>query len=331
MNPNKEEYDREGRETADLAWEEVRTEHIVQDQWIDFRRSAYRFPDGRLFEPFYSYSRKDYVVIVASDEQGNYLCVRQFRQGIKEVTTEFPAGGIERKDGKEYGTEQGQFVSEDAWKAARRELFEETGYESDEWKHLLTVPSNATIADNYAHIFSARKCRKSGKQHLDETEFLNVRKYTAAEIEKLIYEGGFQQAVHIMAWMLSREDFKVYTLRKALVKSYLGKIADIKIDRPAGSIHPKHADIIYPVNYGYIPGILGGDGEELDVYLLGIDKPVEEYTGRIIAIIHRQDDVEDKLVMAPDGMEYTRDAVADQVHFQEQYYKTEIEMWAKKI
>ena len=68
-----------------LMWEEVSTEHIVQDEWIDFRKSAYRFPDGSVFEPSYSYSRRDYVVIAASDEDGNYLCVRQFRQGIQEV------------------------------------------------------------------------------------------------------------------------------------------------------------------------------------------------------------------------------------------------------
>ena len=81
----------------ELTWELISTEHIVQDKWIDFRKSAYRFPDGTVFEPFYSYSRRDYVVIVASDEDGNYLCVRQYRQGIGKVTTEFPAGGIERK------------------------------------------------------------------------------------------------------------------------------------------------------------------------------------------------------------------------------------------
>ena len=87
----------------DLMWEEVRTEHIVQDEWIDFRKTAFRFPDGNIFEPYYTYSRRDYVVIIASDEEGKYLCVRQFRQGIREVTTEFVAGGIERKDGKQYG------------------------------------------------------------------------------------------------------------------------------------------------------------------------------------------------------------------------------------
>ena len=187
-----------------LVWEEIRTEHIVQDEWIDFRRSAYRFPDGSVFEPFYSYSRRDYVVIVASDTEGKYLCVRQFRQGIKEVTTEFPAGGIERTDGREYGSGDSASASEDALDAAKRELLEETGYVSDDWTHLLTVPSNATIADNYAHIFAARECRKSGEQDLDETEFLNVRKYSSDEIEKMISQGNFQQAIHIMAWFLSK-------------------------------------------------------------------------------------------------------------------------------
>lgn len=198
MNSNKKQNE------ENLAWEEVSTEHIIQDEWIDFRKSAYRFPDGTVFEPYYSYSRRDYVVIAASDEEGNYLCVRQFRQGIKEVTTEFPAGGIERTDGKGYGTERGSSVSEDALEAAKRELLEETGYVSKEWKHLLTIPSNATIADNYAYIFMAENCRKSGEQSLDETEFLNVRTYSAAEIEELISKGEFQQAIHVMAWLLAK-------------------------------------------------------------------------------------------------------------------------------
>ena len=186
-----------------LAWEEISSEHIVRDEWIDFRRSAYRFPDGSVFEPFYSYSRRNYVVIVASDTEGRYLCVHQFRQGIKEVTTEFPAGGIERKDGKEYGSAK-DLPSEDALAAAKRELREETGYESDEWEHLLTVPSNATIADNYAFIYRAANCRKVAGQSLDDTEFLNVSRYSAEEIEEMIAAGRFQQAVHIAAWLLSQ-------------------------------------------------------------------------------------------------------------------------------
>lgn len=188
----------------DLLWEEIRTEHLIQDQWIDFRRSAYRLPDGSVWEPFYSYSRRDYVVIVASDENGDYLCVRQFRQGIRQVTTEFPAGGIERNDGKQYGSRIASSAAEEALLAAKRELREETGYESEEWEHLLTVPSNATIADNVAWVFTAKNCRRFSEQELDETEFLHMRKYSAEEIELLIAEGRFQQSVHVMAWLLAQ-------------------------------------------------------------------------------------------------------------------------------
>ncbi|MCR4739577.1 MAG: NUDIX hydrolase [Lachnospiraceae bacterium] len=198
------EKDKGMKQKDPLEWEEISCEHIIQDEWIDLRRSAYRFPDGSIFEPYYSYSRRDYVVIVAEDTEGKYICVRQYRQGIKEVTTEFPAGGIEVKDGE---GEQGGFChgsGEYALQAAKRELLEETGYEAGELTHLLTVPSNATLADNYAHLFFAKNCRRIKEQSLDETEFLNVITYTEEEMEELIKSGGFQQAVHILAWLLSR-------------------------------------------------------------------------------------------------------------------------------
>jgi len=180
----------------DLRWEEIRTEHLVRDEWIDIRRSAYRFPDGRVFEPYYTFSRRDYAVIAATDEEGRFICVRQFRQGIGEVTTEFPAGGIERKDG-------GKDDREEALAAAKRELREETGYESDQWEFLLKIPSQATISDNYAYLFRARDCRKVTGQTLDEMELLNVTTHTAEEIESMIRGGGFQQAVHALTWFLT--------------------------------------------------------------------------------------------------------------------------------
>lgn len=126
-----------------------------------------------------------------------------------------------------------------------------------------------------------------------------------------------------------KHDFIVYILRKALVTSYLGKTVTIKMDRPIGSIHPKHPDLVYPINYGYIPNVFGGDGEELDVYLLGVDVPVEEYTARIIGIVHRRNDVEDKLIAAPEGFYFDQQQMAKAVCFQEQYYESEIEIYGE--
>ncbi len=180
-----------------LIWEEISTEHIVQDEWIDFRRSAYRFPDGRIWEPYYSFTRRNYVVIVASDEEGRFLCVRQFRQGIRQVTTEFPAGAIEKKDGED--------PEEAALRAAQRELREETGYVSDCWNRLLSIPSNATLSDNYVWLFTAGNCRRTAEQELDEMELLRVQKHTAAEIDAMLAEGNFQQPVHALAWLLAKQ------------------------------------------------------------------------------------------------------------------------------
>ena len=100
----------------------------------------------------------------------------------------------------------------------------------------------------------------------------------------------------------------------------------VKIDRPLGSRHPKYPDLIYTLNYGYIEGITGGDGEAQDVYVMGIDKPVSEFYGEIIAVIHRNNDVEDKWIAAPEGIRFTKEEITAATHFQEQYFDIEVEM-----
>lgn len=95
----------------------------------------------------------------------------------------------------------------------------------------------------------------------------------------------------------------------------------VTIDRPLGSKHPTH-DFIYEVNYGYIEGIIAPDMEEQDVYVLGIDYPVKEYTGKLIAVINRKNDVEDKWVVA--NKDYTVEEIRKLTHFQEQYFDIEI-------
>ena len=113
--------------------------------------------------------------------------------------------------------------------------------------------------------------------------------------------------------------------RHAQVEGYLGREVAIEIDRPIGYVHHKgEKTLVYPINYGYIPGVLGGDDEELDVFLIGVDMPVESYTGEIIGIVYRADDVEDKLIMAPKGKRFTAEEMAKAVYFQEKYYATTI-------
>lgn len=106
----------------------------------------------------------------------------------------------------------------------------------------------------------------------------------------------------------------------------LGSIVKVIVDRPLGSYHPKHEDLYYTVNYGYIPGILAPDGEEQDAYILGVDEPVSEFVGKVVAVIHRFDDVEEKWVVAPENASFTKEEIRTQTAFQEQYFQIEIRM-----
>ncbi len=104
----------------------------------------------------------------------------------------------------------------------------------------------------------------------------------------------------------------------------IGKTITVTVDRPLGSFHPEYPDMCYPINYGYVEGIMAGDGEEQDVYILGVDVPLEKFTGRIIAVIRRSDDVEEKWVAAPEGMSFTREEIEKAVYFQERFFQSEV-------
>lgn len=104
-------------------------------------------------------------------------------------------------------------------------------------------------------------------------------------------------------------------------KEYLNKIVKVKMDRPLGCKHPSHG-FIYPVNYGYISNTISGDGEEIDAYVLGVHEPLIEFEGRVIAIIHRINDNDDKLVVMEDDRNYTDDQISALTEFQEKYFES---------
>lgn len=109
--------------------------------------------------------------------------------------------------------------------------------------------------------------------------------------------------------------------REKAMRSLLGALLHVVIDRPIGYCHK---GMVYPVNYGFIPGLLGGDGEEQDSYILGVSLPLAEFDGRVIGAVLRRDDCEDKLVIAPEGMTFSREEIENAVAFQEQYFDTKI-------
>ena len=108
----------------------------------------------------------------------------------------------------------------------------------------------------------------------------------------------------------------------------LGRQVTGTVDRPMGSAHPRHPDMIYPINYGYVDGVFAGDGAEQDVYVFGAPGPVRTFTGTVTAVVHRLNDCEDKWIVSTDGSRPDRDGILRAIAFQEQYYMGELYLGA---
>ena len=122
------------------------------------------------------------------------------------------------------------------------------------------------------------------------------------------------------------EDSRVYLMdiQQMDYSGIIGRTVSGTIDRPIGSTHPRHPDMIYPINYGYVDGIIAGDGAEQDVYAFGSSEPIRSFTGKVVAVWHRLNDCEDKWIVSVDGTVPGRDEIIRVIAFQEQYFMGEL-------
>lgn len=159
---------------------------IIKDRWINLHADDCQLPDGTKVSPFYVNTIPDFVVTVAVTETGDFIFVRQYRHGIRQILLELPAGCLEPED-------------TDTAAGAARELLEETGYAGDPPIFLCKISPNASSLSNFAHCYLITGCRKVHEQALDATEDIEVVLLSPEETEKLLAEGGLVQAVHVAA------------------------------------------------------------------------------------------------------------------------------------
>ncbi len=156
------------------------------------------------------------------------------------------------------------------------------------------------------------------------------------EILKKLFAGyEFEAVRHITECIMEEDDsrershffIEAVVQKEATPLDYseiIGSTVECTMDRPMGTYHPRHPDIYYPINYGYVNGVMAGDGAEQDVYILGVDKPLETFTGTVIAVFHRLNDVEDSWIVAPEGMDFSDEEILEQIHFQEKFFDGEL-------
>lgn len=142
---------------------------------------------------------------------------------------------------------------------------------------------------------------------------------------KLYKKFGFEEGKLIEEFGYPNQRFVLH-VDKSVDNVIIGTTVTVTVDRPLESYHPEYKDMYYPINYGYIEGVMAPDGEEQDAYILGVNEPVKKFTGKIIAIVRRKDDIEEKWVVVPDGVTFSKEEIRRQIHFQEQYFDSEIVM-----
>ena len=247
------------------------------------------------------------------DKDGSYLYGIFQRNSDKEIWQGI-AGGVESFD-KSY------------LEAFKREAYEEAHIDKNskviELESMCTIPV-LKVAKNfiwgeetlliYEHSFGVEVQNQIIKLSKDHKEMKWLSYEDAIKI--LTYDSN-KNALWELNYKLNKEEIMTNS------KEYLNKEVEVTIDRQLGSKHPKHG-FVYSLNYGYIENTVSGDGEELDAYVLGHFDPVEKIKGKVIAIIHRTNDNDDKLIVSANDKNYTDDQIRALTEFQEQYFESEI-------
>ncbi|MBO4609409.1 MAG: NUDIX domain-containing protein [Lachnospiraceae bacterium] len=219
-------------------------------------------------------------------------------------------------------------VGETSIEAAVRETFEEVGIKLNATDATLLATKVATTCDGRRHNW----IRDSF--YFETTEEPDLQKATTKEViqSRWLSFSEFREMYEHGDCCLNMGDLYGFVLNPVPRDRYrdvIGQVVNGKIDRPLGSSHPRHEKMIYPVNYGYVTGVIGGDGAEQDVYLMGETTPVREFTGKVIAVYHRYDDNETKWIVLPcDGNGNIRsnmkipddNEIYARIAFQEQYF-----------
>lgn len=210
-------------------------------------------------------------------------------------------------------------VGETSLEGILRELKEELGLEFSKKEAIYFKEVRGRKFPNFKDMWLFKKDIDIKDVKFNDGETIDAKWVNIDEFMEMYNNGKIIDVIDFAI-----EDYnRAVNLKQRQAYDYIGKKVDIKIDRQLGTKHPKH-DFIYEVNYGYVPNTISGDGEELDAYVLGVDVPLQEFEGKCIAVIHRTNDDDDKLIIVPEEKEFSDEEIRNLTNFQEKYFESEI-------
>lgn len=211
----------------------------------------------------------------------------------------------------------GAIAGESSWDACVRETVEELGLTPDPEKSVLVGTIKRPM--DFVDIWLVHSNANISEIKPQASEVQSVKWATLADIQHMQNDNEFIPSI-VPGFNMVLNYQKTVNPKPVNARDFLGKLVRVHMDRPLGSKHPKHG-FTYEVNYGFIPDTISGDGEELDAYVLGPDYPLKDFLGRCIAIIHRTNDNDDKLIVVPDGFDFPDEYIEQKTAFQEQWFE----------
>lgn len=211
----------------------------------------------------------------------------------------------------------GAIAGESSWDACVRETVEELGLTPAPEKSVLVGTIKRPM--DFVDIWLVHSNANISEIKPQASEVQSVKWATLADIQHMQNDNEFIPSI-IPGFNMVLNYQKTVNPKPVNARDFLGKLVRVHMDRPLGSKHPKHG-FTYEVNYGFIPNTISGDGEELDAYVLGPDYPLKDFLGRCIAIIHRTNDNDDKLIVVPDGFDFPDEYIEQKTAFQEQWFE----------
>ena len=211
----------------------------------------------------------------------------------------------------------GAIAGESSWDACVRETVEELGLTPDPEKSVLVGTIKRPM--DFVDIWLVHSNANISEIKPQASEVQSVKWATLADIQHMQNDNKFIPSI-VPGFNMVLNYQKMVNPKPVNARDFLGKLVRVHMDRPLGSKHPKHG-FTYEENYGFIPDTISGDGEELDAYVLGPDYPLKDFLGRCIAIIHRTNDNDDKLIVVPDGFDFPDEYIEQKTAFQEQWFE----------
>lgn len=169
-------------ENDSKTWKVLQSKYLIKRPWLTARVDKVQLPSGVVNDEYYVLEYPDWVNVTAITRDGRFVMVRQYRHGLRETLTELCAGVIDPAD-------------KSPLDAARRELWEETGYGGGQWSLLLKASPNASAMTNMSYCFLARDVEQVSTQHLEPTEDISVLLLEESEVLDLLARGEMKQAL----------------------------------------------------------------------------------------------------------------------------------------